>query len=270
MRSPIDYISNKYVWLSYVMKQLGCKGFLAYILQKFRDICFSSNYIHVFISKYSSFSLRCRPNTTDIKVFFQIFVEREYSCLDDIKDAGLIIDCGANVGYSSAYFLSRYTNAKVIAVEPSYDNFRVLTENLALFRDRVTALNTAIWSRPAPLVLMNDPDGDLGEWSIKVRECADDEKHDLISTDISSLLKESGYQRISILKIDIEGSESEIFISEYKNWINYVDNIVIELHGKKCENIFRSAISDLGFNVSRCGELTVCKRYYQDVTNENL
>ncbi len=76
-------------------------------------------------SKYAKHPVRCRPNTSDVEVFKQIFAWREYRCLDDVHDASLIIDCGANVGYSAVYFLTRYPNARVIAVEPDADNFSV-------------------------------------------------------------------------------------------------------------------------------------------------
>jgi hypothetical protein len=46
--------------------------------------------------------LRCRAGSSDLYVFRQIFVEREYGCLDNIDDARLVVDCGANVGYSAA------------------------------------------------------------------------------------------------------------------------------------------------------------------------
>ena len=73
-------------------------------------------------SRYAEFPLKCRPKTTDIRVFRQIYVSREYRCLDEVRDAGLIIDCGANVGYSSAYFLTRFPKSYLIAIEPDPGN----------------------------------------------------------------------------------------------------------------------------------------------------
>src|SRR5437867_4128173 len=42
-----------------------------------------------------------RHGTSDILAFSQVFAERQYSCIDDVAEPKLIIDCGANVGYSS-------------------------------------------------------------------------------------------------------------------------------------------------------------------------
>ena len=54
----------------------------------------------------------CRAHTSDLGVFRQIFIDREYRCLDDVQEPRLIVDCGANVGYASAYFLARHPLGK--------------------------------------------------------------------------------------------------------------------------------------------------------------
>jgi FkbM family methyltransferase len=81
-------------------------------------------------------------------VFAQIFIQREYSCLDDlsVSNVDLVIDCGANVGYSSAYFLSRFPECNIICVEPDPSNFRSLEENMAPYKDRVKLINSGVWS----------------------------------------------------------------------------------------------------------------------------
>lgn len=73
-------------------------------------------------------------------------------------------------------------------------------------------------------------------------------------------MNESGFARIAILKVDIEGAEAAVFASNYAGWIGKVDNIVIELHGPDCRRVFESAISLERFRVSQFGEFTVCNR----------
>jgi hypothetical protein len=65
----------------------------------------------------------------------------------------LIIDCGANVGYSSAYFLSRFPYCQVIAVEADPDNFVILRRNLDRYEDRVRLIHVGVWSQKVGLVL---------------------------------------------------------------------------------------------------------------------
>jgi len=210
-------------------------------------------------SRYSQFPLKCRPNTSDIDVFSQIFVSREYRCLDDICDAGLIIDCGANVGFSSAYFLSRFPRAYIIAIEPDPANYSLLESNLAPYGSRYRAICSAVWSHQTGLVLSEVLFGDGREWARTVRETRTDETPSMTAIDVGTLLDDSGYERISILKIDIEGAEASVFSSNYESWIGKVDNLVIEVHGEECWSIFRKAISTVGFSMSECDELTVCR-----------
>jgi FkbM family methyltransferase len=211
-------------------------------------------------SKYSNVGLVYRAGASDLDAFRQIFVDREYRCLDDLADAGLIVDCGANVGYSSAYFLSRFPRCRVIAVEPDAANFEVLQKNLHRFAGRVTALKAGVWPRRAGLRFREERFGDGREWSYTVREARPGESTQLDGIDIGSLLRTSGFERISILKIDVEGAERHIFAENFEDWLGKVDAIVIELHGHECADVFHQAIGRFGFELSTCDELTVARR----------
>lgn len=210
-------------------------------------------------SKHSASALHFRPGTSDLDVFRQIFIDREYRCLDHVRAPRLIIDCGANVGYSSAYFLSRFLEAQLIAVEPDPDNFALLETNLQPFRARYRALQSGVWSHATRLSLADAEWGDGRAWARTVREAAPDEPA-LLAVDLGSLLAASGFERISVLKIDIEGAEEVVFSSNYDAWLDKVDNLVIELHGPRCERTFAQAVQGRGFAISRCDELTVCRR----------
>jgi FkbM family methyltransferase len=215
---------------------------------------------YVLYSRHARHPMRCRPNTSDVDVFQQIFGFREYRCLDNVRDASLIIDCGANVGYSTAYFLTRYPRAKVIAVEPDPDNFAVLEANVAPYGARCRAIRSAVWSSKTGLVMNEEPFGDGREWARTVRPIRAGEAPLMTAVDIGTLLEESGMDRISIMKIDIEGAEAEVFSANYERWLHRVDNLVIELHGERCKRVFAQAIEHAGFTVSECDELTVCKK----------
>jgi FkbM family methyltransferase len=204
------------------------------------------------------FPLFCRPNTSDVHVFSQVFAARAYRCLDTVGSADFIVDCGANVGYSSAYFLSAYPRATVVAVEPDPANFQMLQRNLAPFGSRAETILSAVWSSSVGLKL--DTLGAGLEWARSVRPVRDGESPSVTAVDIGTLWRNSGFKRISILKMDIEGAEREVFSNNYQSWLGQVDNIVIELHGPECVAKFHTAIASQGFEVSGCDELTVCKR----------
>jgi FkbM family methyltransferase len=191
-------------------------------------------------------------------------VEREYSCLDDVKSAGLIIDFGANVGYSSAYFLSRFPGSELIAVEPDPENLGLLCSNLSPFGDRARPLHTAVWSHPTRLAMEETKYRGGLEWSRQVRECTSASVVGLQAVDIASLLEGSKHDRISILKIDIEGAEAVEFSQNYESWIGRFDILVIEVHDDsnfgRASDVLARSIEGRGLEVSYHRELTVCKR----------
>jgi len=213
-------------------------------------------------SRHADHSLLCRAGTSDINVFRQIFVECEYAFLDDAEDAAFIVDCGANVGYSSAYLLSRYPQADLVAVEPELGNYALLLKNLRPYGHRVRALQAGVWSRPARLAISDSVYRDGKEWTTQVRP-AEPGEDSLPAVGIATLLEESCHERISILKMDIEGAETVVFGGNTE-WIGRVDRIVIELHDDSAfgagTTVFNDAIAGRGFTVSRHGELTVATR----------
>lgn len=196
-------------------------------------------------------------------MFEEIFVQHEYAPLYAMTDARLVIDGGANVGYSAACFLSRFPNCHVVAIEPDPDNFAMLQRNLEVYGSRVTLVRAGVWSHTAPLVMSDNRYRDGREWSKQVRQCAPSEKADFEGIDIASVLASSGYDQISVLKIDVEGAEAVIFRGNVQ-WLDKVDAIAIELHNDSSfgngSEVFFSAIRDQEFEVSHSGELTICCR----------
>lgn len=211
----------------------------------------------------SNHGLAYRVGASDLDVFHQVFVDREYAPLDDLSDVRLVVDCGANVGYSSAYFLSRFPSCRVIAVEPDPGNFAILEGNLRPFGDRARVVRAGVWSRNVPLKIRRERYRDGREWSIQVRPAEANEEPDLVGRSIGSLLESSGADRISLLKMDIEGAEVVVFGSDL-DWLDRVDAIAIELHDDSpfgaAGDVFRRALAGRGFDTVRRGELTICRR----------
>jgi FkbM family methyltransferase len=230
-------------------RNLGLFPFLHFEFQK--RLCHSTPFN--LISKKLDFPVRARPQTSDIFAFYQILVFDEYRCLSKLRSPRLIVDLGANVGYSSAYFLSQFKTCSVIAVEPDPANFAELQKNVAPYGSRVTTHQAAVWPRRERLDL--DYEGQGAEWAVRVKPSADGAVE---TVTIPELLRRSHHDRISLLKIDIEGAEIELFKSGTEEWLDKVDNIVIELHGKDAEEVFFKKIDQSRFVISTCDELTIC------------
>ncbi|WP_213805525.1 FkbM family methyltransferase [Granulicella sp. dw_53] len=85
-----------------------------------------------------------RWSEADALAIQQCFVQRQYDMptgvhganidrlYQDIVASGrqpLIVDCGANIGTSVAWFSARYPESHIVAIEPSPDNVVILREN---------------------------------------------------------------------------------------------------------------------------------------------
>ncbi|WZO99468.1 FkbM family methyltransferase [Isosphaeraceae bacterium EP7] len=199
-----------------------------------------------------------RVGTSDLHVFYQLFVMKEYD-FDmgiDRDQVRLIVDCGANVGYTSVFMLNKFPNARVIAIEPDPDNLEVCRKNLAPYGSRVEVIRAGVWSHETNLKLVR-PEGRDFEWGIQVKEAAPGEPADLFATSIPAILERSGASTIDLLKVDIEGSEEVVFAKDW-GWLDHVKTIAIELHGQKRADVFFRAMGDYHYDKSISGELTVC------------
>jgi FkbM family methyltransferase len=198
--------------------------------------------------------------SSDSAVFDQIFIDEEYSCLRDLEDVRVGLDLGANVGFSSAYFLSQFPNSRFIAVEPDDRNIAICRTNLRPYGGRVRLLHGAVWSKTTTLCLSKGAFGDGREWATTVHEATPEgELGSINAWDVSSLIEMAGGDMVDLLKIDIEGAELHVFGPEAQLWLPRVRNICIELHGKECSERFFSALARFDYDLSESGELTICR-----------
>jgi FkbM family methyltransferase len=196
-----------------------------------------------------------------MEVFDQIFICQEYSCLRDLNEPSLVLDLGANVGFSAAYFLSVFPKARIVAVEPDAGNLAICKANLSPYGNRVLLLHGAVWSRPATLRLLKGSFGDGREWATQVDESIEEGQpsEGIQAWDVGSLIDMSGRSTVDLLKVDIERAELCVFGESAGAWLHRVRNICIELHGKDCEEVFFAALKDFDYELEHSGELTICR-----------
>ncbi|MBB6400905.1 FkbM family methyltransferase [Methanococcus maripaludis] len=212
-------------------------------------------YLMYYKLKYPN--LIVRKNTTDLSVFISIFVQKELNLPIEFKPK-YIVDAGAYAGYSSIYFHEKYPEAEIIAIEPEKSNFDTLIKNTHKLK-QILCLNLGLWYKEAFLKV---EDRKTGKWGFKVNEVLNTEEYDIKSTTIRNILSIQNWDKIDILKIDIEGSEKELF-SKNSNWINKVNVILIELHDRineGCTESLYCAIDLHEWNEYRKGEKVILIR----------
>lgn len=189
-------------------------------------------YIHLLFKKYGSFhsslynaTFHLRKNFSDKYTFKQVFLDDQY----DIRlpfAPRTILDGGANIGLASAYFAHRYPEAAVVAIEPSKNNFVMVEKNTAAF-PQIKKICAGIWNKNAHLVIVNKGDHDN---AFMVEESTADHPEAIPAVSIEWVMKEQGWTSIDILKLDIEGSEKEVFEDGFEYWLPRTKAIFVEVH----------------------------------------
>lgn len=203
-------------------------------------------------------TVRMFPSSDDF-VFDQLFVRHEYGPVcSRLRDAAFILDLGANVGYASAIFASRYPSARILAVEPDPGNYKLCVENLEPYGPRVTTLPGAVWASRSRLALARGTFCDGREWATQVVEAQNGADADVEAWDVPSLLDLANQDVADLIKIDIEGSEAEVFAANTAKWLPRVRNICIELHDERCRDIFFAALRGFDYESFEFQEFTFC------------
>jgi len=242
----------------YIRKWGFIQGFQLYIKYKLNF----RNFIKVTVP-FSEINILLRPSTSDIRVFDSIFIE-EYS-FDFRYPPKVIIDAGANIGASSIYFSEKYPESQIIALEPEETNFSILKLNTISYPN-IICLKKALWFKDEYLMIENPNDHKL---SFQVKQSDNYNKSDIEGISINTLIKQFNIQVIDILKMDIEGSEKDIFLYNTE-WLDKLSVLFIELHDRKkigCSRSFYSTTNKYVYEEMYAGGtvIMVMKKYNEEL-----
>lgn len=203
--------------------------------------------------------------SSDIFVFRQIFETKEYMPLvkliernNDCSMIKLIVDAGANVGYTAIFFNLFFSEAQVVAIEPDGLNAEQISLNFAANNITHTEVLVAgLWSHDCWLKLYKDKSKGQ-EWGFHVKEST--MPTSLRAIDILTLPQLSNGDKIDILKIDIEGSEAKLFEDREKasQILSITRYLAIEIHDDMADRLYiQQVLKDNNFTWFEEGELTI-------------
>ena len=142
----------------------------------------------------------------DIGVLLEVFVDKEYAWCP-VSDPQVIIDLGAHFGDTVLYYHALFPNAKIIAVEPSSENYERLVKHVGHIQN-ITLVNAAIGQKDGEVTL-HLMSNSLGH------SVADRSGHDstivVPQLSLSSLFKLNDIIKADLIKFDIEGAEFNLF-----------------------------------------------------------
>jgi FkbM family methyltransferase len=201
-------------------------------------------------------TIELRPRTSDQYILEEVFVDRAY----DVElgfEPEYIVDAGANIGCFTAWAAARYPGARIVAVEPDPGNLLMLVRNTAGL-DRVCVVAGALWPEDRPL-LLDGPGDDPSAFTVST---ASEVGRPVLGISIGTLLREQGFPRIDLLKMDIEGAERELFGGD-TGWLAATRTVLIELHDRTmpgCEETFLRAVGLHGFECRKHSDIMVARR----------
>lgn len=212
-------------------------------------------YVRVELPGYPD-SILLRRNSSDFDVLYEIMFRKEYEFRSDLDFVPkVIVDCGANIGLASLFFKNKYPKARVISIEPDADNFKLLSENM---KNKDNLLHAAIWNTDTSLEVLDES---AASWGYEFVETKNSSNTAVKAYSMKSVMEKFQLDYIDILKLDVEGSEKEIFESDYHYWLSQTKVLIIELHDRNrvgCSQSVLSALSKYEFSMDIKGENLIC------------
>ena len=176
-----------------------------------------------------------REGTNDEVMFRHLATHNEYELPDQFEKDATIVDIGLHIGGFAHLALSRGAR-RLYGFEAEAGNFSSARHNLAKFGDRAILANKAVWRSDRPVDHLNlsysaDPPN-TGANSV-IWDSANGPAVEAVSLDDVLLqASDGGRRRVTLLKIDCEGSEFPILLTAQR--LDMVDRIAGEFHEYGC------------------------------------
>lgn len=161
-----------------------------------------------------------------INQFEEIFIDEIYRI--ENNKVTHIIDCGSNIGLSILYFSKVYPLAHVMAFEPNPYSFELLEANVKINKiNNIELYNVALGSEDGKALLTTNSNSPTSlNFTILNQSNVVQSKE----VEINRLSNYISFT-VSLLKIDVEGSEYQILKELIESKIiNLFENCIIEFH----------------------------------------
>jgi FkbM family methyltransferase len=168
-----------------------------------------------------------RPHTR--RLHEEIFSELVYE-VGDLGQAPVIVDCGAHIGFATAWFIGRHPGCRVIALEPEPDALALLRGNAASQGwTRARVIGAAAATAAGSVAYYIDPDRPAHPRSSLLPERMSGRRITVPAVRLADEL--GGEGAIDLLKMDVEGAEAALLADLARTGrLRQVRNIAVEFH----------------------------------------
>jgi FkbM family methyltransferase len=182
----------------------------------------------------------------------EMFLDNKYDCYE-LDKMETVFDIGANSGLFALLAIKKGAK-KVYAFEPNQEsliNLRQLVKDI-----NVEVIDKAIYTKDEDLEFYIDPNnttiGSISENHIRSNG-SEVEKIIVPAISLKTFFNENNIERLSLLKMDIEGAEYDIIEALEDEIFEKVDNFLIEYHDNENEKVEKliQTLMKKGFDIDQ-------------------
>lgn len=202
----------------------------------------------IFTAAYGKFKLALTID--DIRQGLHEINRESYTAFRKYVGPGKVVcDVGAHIGTHTLKMADAVgENGKVIAVEPHVGNFGLLCLNVDIndYVRRVVPIRAALSTRRGTARLFNPTTADKSMYFSLTRES---EHYEVVDTiDIAGVFEESGVSTIDFMKIDIEGAEEHVLLSEEESFSSgKIKTIYVDAHREVDYGAITAHMNNFGY-----------------------
>jgi FkbM family methyltransferase len=165
--------------------------------------------------------LQYRLNSGDIQGMREIWLEGVYRLPFPVTN-GVLVDLGANIGFTSVWLTKKYGFRRVIAVEPDSANAALVRKNFELNGIPGTVVEAAVGPQDGTAKFQALADSNAGRLSSEGRDT-------VAVMSMKSIVDLFQLSQLDLVKMDIEGGEQALLAGPAE-WLNHAKAIIAEFH----------------------------------------
>ncbi|MES2647655.1 MAG: FkbM family methyltransferase [Bacteroidota bacterium] len=171
----------------------------------------------------------------------------------DFPPQPLILDIGANVGFSALYFFYQFPGAAIHSFEPMPFCQKVIEKYNQQFPSFNWSLHKyGLWKTTGSLEFFTDSTDDFSTVS-GVNASGERQKRITVQVKaIAEIFEENNFRNIDLLKLDCEGAEYSILYNMPDAMLNAIKRLAIETHHSEESNKpeLEAFLISKGFNIN--------------------